>query len=32
MPLRPVVLAKIEGGQKVFIRREMADPATMPAP
>jgi branched-chain amino acid transport system substrate-binding protein len=32
MPLRAVVLAKIEDGQKVFIRREMADPATMPAP
>ncbi len=32
MPLRSVVLARIEGGQKVFIRREMADPATMPAP
>jgi branched-chain amino acid transport system substrate-binding protein len=32
MPMRSVVLAKIEGGQKVFIRREMADPATMPAP
>jgi branched-chain amino acid transport system substrate-binding protein len=32
MPMRSVVLARIEGGQKVFIRREMADPATMPAP
>ena len=32
MPMRSVVLAKIEAGQKVFIRREMADPATMPAP
>lgn len=32
MPMRDVVLARIEGGQKVFIRREMADPATMPAP
>lgn len=32
MPLRAVVLSKIEGGQKMFIRREMADPATMPKP
>ena len=32
MPLRAVVLAKIENGQKVFIRRDMADPATMPKP
>jgi branched-chain amino acid transport system substrate-binding protein len=32
MPMRSVVLARIEGGEKVFIRREMADPATMPAP
>jgi branched-chain amino acid transport system substrate-binding protein len=32
MPIRAVVLARIEGGQKVFIRRETADPATMPAP
>jgi branched-chain amino acid transport system substrate-binding protein len=32
MPMRSVVLARIEGGQKVFIRREMADPVTMPAP
>jgi branched-chain amino acid transport system substrate-binding protein len=32
MPLRAVVLSKIENGQKVFIRREMADPATMPKP
>ena len=32
MPLRAVVLAKIENGQKVFIRREQADPATMPKP
>jgi branched-chain amino acid transport system substrate-binding protein len=32
MPMRSVVLARIEGGEKVFIRRETADPATMPAP
>lgn len=32
MPLRSVVLARIENGEKIFIRREMADPATMPAP
>ena len=32
MPMRSVVLARIDGGEKVFIRREMADPATMPAP
>jgi branched-chain amino acid transport system substrate-binding protein len=32
MPMRSVVLARIEGGEKVFIRREMADPATMPQP
>jgi len=32
MPLRSVVLARIESGQKTFIRRETADPATMPAP
>jgi branched-chain amino acid transport system substrate-binding protein len=32
MPMRSVVLAKIEKGQKIFIRREMADPATMPKP
>ncbi|MCU0910124.1 MAG: ABC transporter substrate-binding protein [Rhodobacteraceae bacterium] len=32
MPMRSVVLARIEGGEKVIIRREMADPATMPAP
>ena len=32
MPLRSVVLAKIEGGEKTFIRRETADPATMPQP
>jgi branched-chain amino acid transport system substrate-binding protein len=32
MPLRSVVLARIDKGQKVFIRREMADPATMPKP
>lgn len=32
MPLRAVALSKIENGQKVFIRREMADPATMPKP
>lgn len=32
MPMRSVVLARIEGGEKVFIRRELADPATMPAP
>jgi branched-chain amino acid transport system substrate-binding protein len=32
MPMRSVVLARIEGGEKVFIRREMADPATMPKP
>ncbi len=32
MPMRAVVLARIEGGQKIFIRREMPDPATMPAP
>ena len=32
MPLRAVVLAKIENGQKVFIKRELADPATMPKP
>jgi branched-chain amino acid transport system substrate-binding protein len=32
MPMRAVVLAKIENGQKIFIRREMANPATMPKP
>ena len=32
MPLRAVVLARIENGQKTFIRRELADPATMPKP
>ena len=32
MPLRAVVLARIDNGQKIFIRREMADPATMPKP
>ncbi len=32
MPMRAVVLSKIDNGQKVFIRREMADPATMPKP
>ena len=32
MPLREVVLAKIENGQKTFIRRQLADPATMPKP
>ncbi|WP_210529702.1 ABC transporter substrate-binding protein [Rubellimicrobium arenae] len=32
MPLRSVVLARIEGGQKVFIRRGLADPAIIPAP
>ncbi len=32
MPLRSVVLARIEAGEKVFIRRGMADPATMPQP
>jgi branched-chain amino acid transport system substrate-binding protein len=32
MPLRAVVLAKIENGQKLFVRRELADPATMPRP
>ncbi|MEM8822576.1 MAG: ABC transporter substrate-binding protein [Pseudomonadota bacterium] len=32
MPMREVVLARIEGGEKVFIRREMADPETMPDP
>jgi hypothetical protein len=26
------VLAKIENGQKVFVRRQLADPATMPKP
>ncbi len=30
MPLRSVVLARIDNAQKIFIRREMADPATMP--
>ncbi|MEM6384397.1 MAG: ABC transporter substrate-binding protein [Pseudomonadota bacterium] len=32
MPMREVVLARIEGGEKVFIRRQLADPETMPAP
>jgi branched-chain amino acid transport system substrate-binding protein len=32
MPMRAVVLSKIDKGQKMFIRREMADPATMPKP
>jgi branched-chain amino acid transport system substrate-binding protein len=32
MPMRSVVLAKIEKGEKVFIRREVADPTTMPQP
>ena len=32
MPLRAVVLAKIENGQKTFLRRELADTATMPKP
>lgn len=32
MPLRSVVLAEIDGGEKVLIRRETADPETMPAP
>lgn len=32
MPMREVVLARIEGGEKVFIRRQLADPETMPDP
>lgn len=32
MPMREVVLARIEGGEKIFIRRQLADPETMPAP
>ena len=33
MPLRPVVIAKIEaGGVKSFVRREMADPEKLPSP
>lgn len=32
MPMRSVVLARIVGGEKVLIRRELADPATMPKP
>jgi branched-chain amino acid transport system substrate-binding protein len=32
MPMRSVVLARIDGGEKVLIRRQAADPATMPAP
>ena len=32
MPMREVVLARIEGGRKVIIRRQLADPETMPSP
>ncbi len=32
MPLRAVVLARVEGGQKVLIRRVQPDPALMPKP
>ncbi|MEM1151837.1 MAG: ABC transporter substrate-binding protein [Pseudomonadota bacterium] len=32
MPMREVVLARIEGGEKIFIRRQLADPETMPSP
>ncbi|MEM6340037.1 MAG: ABC transporter substrate-binding protein [Pseudomonadota bacterium] len=32
MPMREVVLARIEGGEKVFIRRQLADAETMPDP
>lgn len=32
MPLRPVALAEIKGGEKVLIRRVMPDSAKMPAP
>ena len=32
MPLREIALARIEGGQKLLIRKVMPDPAKMPTP